>query len=122
MGNPVTHWQILTRQPQKLEQFYSELFGWSITGDNPLGYKLVDTRSEQGIGGGIWPISPDEGHSMVQLYVSVDSVEDSVKTAERLGAKVVIPPQTLPDGDQMAVLTDPDGIPFAMFKGAQVPL
>lgn len=119
MGNPVTHWQILTRQPEKLEKFYAELFGWKISGDNPLGYKVVDTASADGIGGGIWPISPNEGHSMVQLFVRVDDVAGSVKTAESLGANVVIPPQKLPAGDEMAVLTDPDGIPFAMFRGSE---
>jgi predicted enzyme related to lactoylglutathione lyase len=49
----------------------------------------------------------------------VDDVANSLKTAESLGAKVVIPLQKLPDGDEMAVLTDPDGIPFALFKGLQ---
>lgn len=123
MGNPVTHWQILTKDPQKLEEFYSALFGWRISGDNPLGYKMVDTASEDGINGGLWPISPNEGHSMVQLFIQVEDVETHVKKAESLGAKVVIPLQKLPGGDEMAVLTDPDGIPFAMFRGAgSVPL
>ncbi|HEV7397117.1 MAG TPA: VOC family protein [Pyrinomonadaceae bacterium] len=119
MGNPVMHWQILTSQPDTLEKFYSQLFGWKISSDNSLGYKTVDTQSEAGIGGGIWPIAPNEGQSMVQLFVRVDNVANSLKTAESLGAKVVIPLQKLPDGDEMAVLTDPDGIPFALFKGLQ---
>lgn len=119
MGNPVMHWQILTSQPDTLEKFYSQLFGWKISSDNSLGYKTVDTQSDAGIGGGIWPIAPNEGHSMVQLFVRVDDVAMSMKTAETLGANVVIPLQKLPDGDEMAVLTDPDGIPFALFKGPQ---
>lgn len=118
MANPVTHWQILTKQPQELEKFYSTLFGWTVTGDNPLGYKLVDTASADGIGGGIWPISPNEGHSMVQLFIRVDDVKAFVEKAEQLGGKAVIPPQTLPGGDEMAVVVDPDGIPFAMFSGS----
>jgi predicted enzyme related to lactoylglutathione lyase len=118
MGNPVTHWQILTKQPEKLEAFYSALFGWKISGDNPLGYKLVDTASKEGIHGGLWPISPNEGHSMVQLFIRVDDVQTYVKKAEKLGGRIVIPPQKLPRGDEMAVVVDPDGIPFAIFRGA----
>src|ERR1700677_4253356 len=53
MPNPVMHWQILTRQPKELEDFYSALFGWTISGDNPLGYKQVDTNSTAGIHGGL---------------------------------------------------------------------
>lgn len=118
MPNPVTHWQILTKKPQELEKFYAALFGWSFSADNPLGYKTVATASEEGIGGGMWPISPNEGHSMVQLFIRVEDVNEMVSKAEQLGAKVVIPIQKLPGGDEMAVVVDPDGIPFAMFRSS----
>lgn len=118
MPNPVMHWQILTRQPKKLHEFYSSLFGWNISGDNALGYRQVDTASNDGINGGLWPISEQEGHSMVQLFIRVDDLQEHVRKAQNLGARIVIPPQTLPEGDEMAVAVDPDGIPFAMFRGA----
>ena len=119
MPNPVTHWQILTKQPAQLEQFYSDLFGWKISGDNPMGYKVVDTDSGGiGIGGGLWPIGANDGHSMVQLFVSVDDVPAYLANAEKLGAKIVIPHQVLPGGDEMAVVVDPEGIPFGLFKSA----
>jgi uncharacterized protein len=118
MPNPVMHWQILTKQPKKLEDFYSALFGWKVSGDNPLGYRQVDTNSADGIHGGLWPISEKQGHSMVQLFIRVDDVRAHVKKAESLGAHIVIPPQTLPEGDEMAVVVDPDGIPFAIFRSA----
>src|SRR4051812_5951869 len=116
MANPVMHWQILTKQPKKLEAFYSALFGWKVSGDNPLGYRQVETSSREGIDGGLWPISENEGHSMVQLFIRVDDLKAQVQKAETLGAHIVIPPQTLPGGDEMAVAVDPDGIPFAMFR------
>jgi len=118
MANPVMHWQILTKQPKKLEEFYSALFGWRVSGDNALGYRQVDTAANEGINGGFWPIAEKEGHSMVQLFVRVDDVKAHAKKAEALGAHIVIPPQTLPEGDEMTVAVDPDGIPFAMFQGA----
>ena len=123
MPNPVMHWQILTKQPDKLEKFYSALFGWKISGDNKLGYRMVNTDSKEGIGGGLWPISEKEGHSMVQLFIRVDDVKAHAQKAQSLGAHIVIPPQTLPGGDEMAVAVDPDGIPFAMFRSkGNVPL
>lgn len=118
MGNPVMHWQILTKQPQKLEEFYTALFGWKVSGNNALGYRQVDTNAKEGIHGGLWPISPKEGHSMVQLFIRVADVKAHAQEAEQLGGKVVIPPQMLPEGDEMAVVVDPDGIPFAIFKSA----
>jgi predicted enzyme related to lactoylglutathione lyase len=118
MANPVMRWQILTKQPKKLEEFYSSLFGWKISGDNALGYREVETGSHEGIHGGFWPIAGNEGHSMVQLFIRVDDVKAHAKKAGELGAHIVIPPQTLPDGDEMAVIVDLDGIPFAIFRGA----
>jgi uncharacterized protein len=116
MANPVMHWQILTKQPKKLEEFYSALFGWKVSGDNALGYRQVDTASKEGIHGGFWPIAEKEGHSMVQLFIRVDDVKAHAKKAEALGGRIVIPPQTLPEGDEMTVAVDPDGILFAMFR------
>jgi predicted enzyme related to lactoylglutathione lyase len=55
---------------------------------------------------------------MVQLFIRVSDVNAHVQKAQALGARIVIPPQTLPGGDEMAVAVDPDGIPFAMFRGS----
>jgi predicted enzyme related to lactoylglutathione lyase len=76
---------------------------------------MVDTGSERGINGGIWP-SPPEGHALVSLYVEVDDVTAYVAKAAGLGAKTLIPPQKLPDGDEMALMLDPEGIAFGIFK------
>jgi uncharacterized protein len=117
MGDPVMHWQILTKNPEQLERFYTSLFGWTVAAGNALGYRQVATGAGAGIDGGMWPIAGGEGHSMVQLFVRVDDVTAHVVRAKELGATIVIPPQVLPGGDEMAVAVDPDGIPFAMFKG-----
>ncbi len=83
---------------------------------NPVMHWQILTKQPKKLGG-LWPIADQEGHSMVQLFIRVDDVKAHVKKAESLGARVVIPPQTLPAGDQMAVAVDPDGIPFAIFSG-----
>jgi predicted enzyme related to lactoylglutathione lyase len=115
MGKPVTQFQIVAKDPDKAAKFYGELFGWTIDTNNALGYRVVKTGSEIGIQGGIWP-SPPEGHAMVQLFVEVEDVKATVEQATQLGANVVIPPQTLPDGDEMALILDPEGIPFGLTK------
>jgi predicted enzyme related to lactoylglutathione lyase len=74
VGQPVVRWQILSKNPDQLAQFYNQLFGWTINTDNALNYREVDTDSTgKGINGGIWS-APPEGHSMVSLYVEVDDV------------------------------------------------
>jgi predicted enzyme related to lactoylglutathione lyase len=50
--------------------------------------------------------------------VEVETLSESVKQATALGAKVLVPPQKLPDGDELAILHDPEGVPFGMFQPA----
>jgi hypothetical protein len=113
MSCPVVQWQILAKDPEGASAFYTSLFGWSVSSDNPLGYRMVTTGAQQGIDGGIWP-SPPDGHNFVQLFIRVDSVFEYVGKAEKLGARVIIPPQTLPGGDVLAIMHDPQGIPFGL--------
>ena len=62
---------------------------------------------------------PKEGHSMVQIFIRVDDVKKAnLKEAETLSGRMVIPPQIPPEGDEMAVVVDSDGLPFAFFGGA----
>jgi predicted enzyme related to lactoylglutathione lyase len=111
MSSPVVQWQIVTKDP-----FYTNLLGWQVNSDNPLGYRVVDTGSADGIPGGIWP-SPADGHNFVQLFIRVTSVAESVARAEKLGARTIIPPQALPDGEVLAIVQDPQGIPFGLMSG-----
>ena len=117
-GRPVVKWQMIARDPERLAAFYSELFDWKIDAGNALHYREVDTGSPKGIGGGIWP-APPEAPSFVQLFVEVDDLEGSLAQAVALGADVLVPPQELPDGDALAIVRDPAGIPFGMMRASR---
>lgn len=117
MGQPVMQWQILAKNPEHSAEFYTALFGWTVNASNALGYRAVDTGARRGINGGIWPCSP-EGKSMVQLFVEVDNVAAHVESCKRLGGSVVMGPQLLPDGDEMAIIVDPEGLPVGLFRPA----
>ena len=119
MPAPVLQWQMVATDPDQTARFYSELFGWIISTKNALGYRQVST-GDGGLGGGIWP-SPPEGRSFVQLFVGVPDVERAVARAVELGAKTIVPPTALPDGDVMAVLADPSGLTFGVMGYEQGP-
>lgn len=109
--------QIISKAPDDTARFYGELFGWSIDANNPMGYRQIRTGSDRGIQGGIWP-APPQAPAFVQLFMAVDDVAASVERAVGLGAKLLIPPTTLPEGDVMAVLHDPQGMSFGIYKTA----
>ena len=115
MASPVAQFQILSKAPEETAHFYASLFGWKIDANNPMGYRQIDTGSQEGIQGGIWP-APPQSTNFVQLFMKVDDVPQSVKRAQELGAKLLIPPTVLPGGDEMAVLHDPQGMPFAIWR------
>jgi predicted enzyme related to lactoylglutathione lyase len=116
MGSPVLQWQLVTTNPDQLASFYGDLFGWSVSANNALGYRQVHT-GDGGVNGGMWP-SPPNGHSFVQLFVGVPDVEQAVARATELGGRVIVPPTALPDGDVMAVLADPCGVTFGVMRHA----
>ena len=117
MPDAVSHWQILSQDPEKTQGFLHALFGWDVSADNGLGYRMITTNAPGGIDGGLWPL-PAGMTPFVQLFVDVQDIGSSLHTAERLGAVVVMPRQVLPDGDEMAIIRSPDGITFGPFTPA----
>jgi uncharacterized protein len=115
MGNPVVQFQILSTAPDETAQFYSELFGWNIGAADSIGYRRIDTASNTGIQGGIWP-ADSPAPNLVQLFIAVDDLNSSVEKAHSLGARLLVAPTQLPQGDSMAVLLDPSGMPFGLYR------
>jgi len=117
MGNPVAQWQVITREPEKHSAFYASVFGWTIRSDNPLGYRSVEPNGA-GIPGGFWP-APPETPAFVQLFIEVNDMAATVEKVTKNGGSVLIPPQTLPAGEQMAILRDPMGMSFGVMVAAK---
>jgi len=115
MANSIKQVQIISKSPDETARFYAELFGWSIDANNPMGYRRIDTGSTDGIQAGIWP-APPQAPSFVQFFVSVKDLGAAVQQAQQLGAKVLMGPMALPEGDQMAVLHDPLGMSFGIWQ------
>jgi uncharacterized protein len=114
MGQPVVHFEVIGKDGKVLQDYYSELFGWEINADNPMGYGLIDREANlggdgTGIAGGIAG-GPDgyEGH--VTFYVEVPDVEAALAQAERLGGSRVFGPEEMSQvGIILGQLTDPEG-------------
>jgi predicted enzyme related to lactoylglutathione lyase len=115
-GSPVVHFEILGRDYERLERFYSALFGWRPNRDNPVGYGMISrsdnvSQSGIGIGGGIMALGTDEaafaGHAT--WYVEVLDVEASLARAEQLGGTRLMGPDRVPGGTTLGQFRDPEG-------------
>jgi uncharacterized protein len=125
MGQPVVHFEVIGKDGDGLKSYYSELFGWQIESNNPMGYGIVsregNTNAEGiGIGGGI-SAGPEgyEGH--VTFYVEVPDVEAALAKAESLGGSRIMGPETISgEMGQMVLgqLKDPEGHMIGLVQSA----
>jgi uncharacterized protein len=109
MGNPVVHFEVIGRDAAVLQSYYSELFGWEIDHNNSLGYGLVKSTGEGGIGGGIGGghIPNYDGH--VTFYVQVPDVSEALAKAEALGGTHVFGPAKVTKDVVLGQFRDPEG-------------
>ena len=113
MGQPVVHFEIIGKDPEGLHRYYSELFGWEISADNPMRYGIVQREANLssegvGIGGGVGGGSEADGH--VIFYVGVEDAEAALAKAEELGGTRVHGPDEVPGaGILIGHAADPEG-------------
>ena len=107
MGSPVVHFDISGPNPEELQTFYGELFGWKITPVPEMNYALVDTQGGSGINGGIG--GSREGPGLVAFYVMVDDLQATLDKAESLGGKTTQPVIVIPGTVTLAMFADPQG-------------
>lgn len=117
MGQPVVHFEIIGKTPEKLRSYYAELFGWKYDTSSPVSEAISEPtnygfiNSDQnggGIPGGVAGGSDYDSHAM--FYVGVDDVEAALSKAESLGGTRRLGPVTSPSGALVVGhFSDPEG-------------
>jgi hypothetical protein len=79
MGQPVVHFEVIGKDAERLQSYYSELFGWEIDADNPM------------------------------RYVEVPDVEAALAKAERLGGSRMMGPEQVMEQVEIGLFSDPEG-------------
>jgi predicted enzyme related to lactoylglutathione lyase len=118
MSQPVVHFEIAGRDPERLRDYFGELFGWNFDVPAPVAQEVSDPDSYgflnlvvsddgAGIPGGIGGGPGYESHAV--FYVGVPDVEGALQRAEELGGKRIMGPATSPNGLVVGHFTDPEG-------------
>jgi predicted enzyme related to lactoylglutathione lyase len=100
----------------KSKPFYTAVFGWGWSGPDDYPEAQVSGRTI----GGLMPRSADVPAEVPDnwlVYFGSADVDADVKKATDLGASLVAGPVDIPGTGRFAVLTDPQGAAFALFKG-----
>jgi uncharacterized protein len=113
VGQAVVHFEVIGKDAEGLQRYYSQLFGWEINAENPMSYGMVaregNVNSEGvGIGGGVGS-GPEGYDGHVTFYVEVPDVEAALAKAEELGGTRVMGPETIMDQVELGQFADPEG-------------
>lgn len=115
MGNPVVHWELAAKDPQKASEFYAQLFDWKINHHPEMQYWMAHTGGEGGIDGGIMAPQGD-APNFVTFYVLVDDLDAYLAKAESLGGKTIMGPMPIPGVGSCAMFQDPAGNCIGLYK------
>lgn len=111
MQNPVVHFEIAGKDPQALQQYYRDLFDWSIVDASPMPdfpYGIINAPEQgPGIGGGIGGVM--EGGPYVTFYVQVEDIQAALDRAVELGGSVIRPVMSIPGTVTVAMFQDIEG-------------
>jgi predicted enzyme related to lactoylglutathione lyase len=127
MDHTIVHFEIPADDPERAAKFYRELFGWTInkfegTAAGGIEYWMVQTVPTDAGG---QPVRPGVNGGLMRRmysgqapvnYINVESVDDFVRRAERLGAKVLMEKTPVPGMGWFGQLNDTEGNLLAVWE------
>jgi len=130
LDHTIVHFEIPAVDVGKLKTFYEGLFGWKIF-KAPMGgteYWLIHTVPidekgmplKPGVNGGLVQKQPQQEGIKQVNYITIESIDESLKKVEKLGGKILVPKQQVPTVGWIAVAVDPEGNQFGLLQPEQM--
>lgn len=114
----IVHFDIPADDVERAKKFYKELFDWDIEAvPGPMEYYNISTKNEKGelgVGGGMG--KRQQPGSNITNYIGVPSVDKYLVKAQNLGAKIVMPKQTVPGFGYLAVVLDTENNAIGLWE------
>jgi uncharacterized protein len=109
MGKPVVHWELWSKDPEKVSKFYEDVFEWKINFIPEMDYRIVETGGDGGINGGIF--KPQEGPmpGNMAFYIAVDDLASYRERIVNAGGSIIVEQQDVPGMGSFSLFSDPDG-------------
>lgn len=111
MSSPLVHLEVTGQDGEKLQSFFSDLFGWQLDANNEQNYGVGMLNDEIGVGVGPSP----EGQGASTFYLAVDDVEAALAKADSLGGSRIMGPMQIPEGPTIGLFADPEGHTVGVF-------
>jgi uncharacterized protein len=125
MSNPhgsFIWYELMSKDPDASKKFYDDVVGWNIGPKMPGGMDYRMIVAPDGNVGGVLRLTDEmrqHGARPTWLaYFGVDDVDATVAKVIASGGKVLMPAWDIPNVGRIAMVTDPQGIPFYVMRGA----
>jgi predicted enzyme related to lactoylglutathione lyase len=107
--------ELLTKDAEAAQAFYSVLFGWEYNVDEN-GYIMIQNRGRNN--GAMMQMDESFGDmpSVWQPYFTVADIDESIGRAGELGATIIIPKTEAPGAGHFAYMSDPAGAHFYIIQ------
>lgn len=116
MGRPVVHWELWSKNPEKVAEFYQKVFDWQVRHLPEMNYRLVETGGQGGINGGIMTPKAGPWPGNMAFYIDVDDLDAYGKKIRDAGGKIVVDNMEVPGVGHLSLFEDPDGRVLGMWK------
>jgi predicted enzyme related to lactoylglutathione lyase len=115
-------YELLTADPDAAAAFYGEVIGWTAAsaGQPGIDYRIFSADGTPVAGHMKLPEGAEEAGMRPGWfgYVGVDDVDSAVADIEAGGGRVHMPAMDLEGVGRMALVADPQGVPFYVMRGA----
>ena len=120
-GTPIWY-ELISPDPQASRTFYGAVLGWEIDAEAPVGmdYRMIATGD--GNVGGVMRLTEAMAAGGAKptwlFYIGVEDVDAMVSAIPAAGGAVLMAPWTIEGVGRIAMVADPQGIPFYIMRGA----
>jgi predicted enzyme related to lactoylglutathione lyase len=116
-------YELMSSDVAGAKAFYTKVAGWK-TEDMPMpGMTYTLLRAGDTQIGGMWALPKDAAAQGMRpswvSYISVDDVDGAASKVQSLGGKIYAAPADIPNVGRFAVVADPQGAMFNLFKPTQ---
>ena len=121
-GTPIWY-ELMTADPDASKAFYDEVIGWTVEAQpsGEMDYRMIDSGSD-GLVGGVMRLTKEMQAGGAKptwlFYIGVNDVDASVEKIKAAGGSVLMPAWDIPGIGRIAMVADPQGIPFYVMRGA----
>ena len=118
-------YDLMTTDLHAAKTFYAKVVGWTAADAGMGGHPYTLFSMGESIVAGLMPIPEDAGAQGARPcwsgYIGVDDVDEYVEKVTAAGGSVLRPASDIAEIGRFAVMADPHGAMFILFKGTGVP-